>query len=209
MLRLSALQQTPVAPLPYPYLVVPQIIKEEYLPRLIADFPDIQHPGSIPVAEANGGPLFHALIEELEGDAMRRVIAEKFRLDLDGLPVFTTLRGVMRNRDGAIHRDSKTKVITALLYFNETWDQPGGRLRILHGNNNLHDYAAEIAPTAGRMLLFKVTDNCWHGHAPVEGKRLSIQMNYLTGKAARGKHAFLHSLSAKIKKRLGGSISAA
>ncbi|MGI9293765.1 MAG: 2OG-Fe(II) oxygenase family protein [Pseudomonadales bacterium] len=203
MLKLDALQQTPVSPQPYPYLVVPQIIEEEYLPQLVAGFPDITHPGSIPVAEANGGPLFHALIEELEGDTMRQTIAEKFQLDLNGLPVFTTLRGVMRAKDGAIHRDSKTKIITLLLYFNEAWEQPGGRLRILRSDSNLDDYADEITPVAGRMLLFKVTDNCWHGHIPVEGKRFSIQLNYLVGKAAKGKHQFFHSLSAKLKKRLG------
>ncbi|MGI9286462.1 MAG: hypothetical protein ACR2P1_13820, partial [Pseudomonadales bacterium] len=96
MLKLNALRQTTVSPQPYPYLVVPQIIEDEYIPGLIADFPDIRHAGSIPVAEVNGGPLFHALIEELEGEAMRQTIADKFQLDLSGLPLFTTLRGVMR-----------------------------------------------------------------------------------------------------------------
>lgn len=205
MLKLDALRQTPVSPHPYPYLVVPQIIEEENLPQLVADFPDIQHPGSIPVAEANGGPLFHALIEELEGYATRQIIAQKFQVDLSGLPLFTTLRGIMRSKDGAIHRDSKTKVITLLMYLNESWEQPGGRLRILRSGNDLNDYADEIPPTLGRLVVFKVTDNCWHGHLPVEGKRLSIQLNYLVGKAAKGKHQFFHSLSAKLKKGLAAA----
>lgn len=205
MLKLNTLRQTPVSPQPYPYLVVPQIIEEEYLPRLIADFPDIQHPGSIPVAEANGGPLFHQLINELESETVRQAIADKFQLDLSGLPLFTTLRGVMRNKDGAIHCDSKTKVVTLLMYLNPTWEQPGGRLRILRNGNDLNNYAEEISPTLGRLIVFKVTDNCWHGHVPVVGKRLSIQMNYLVGKAAKGKHQFFHSLSAKLKKGLGAA----
>lgn len=203
MLKLNVLRQTPVSPQPYPYLVVPQIIEEDYLPGLVADFPDIRHPGSIPVAEADGGPLFHSLINELEGDTMRQAIAEKFQLDLSDLPLFTTLRGVMRSKDGAIHCDSKTKVVTLLMYFNETWEQAGGKLRILRSGNDLNDYAEEISPTLGRLLVFKVTNNCWHGHVPLEGKRLSIQMNYLVGKAAKGKHQFFHSLSAKLKKGLG------
>lgn len=202
MLKLDLLRQTPVKSQPYPYLVVPQIIEEEYLPPLVADFPEIRHPGSIPVAEADGGPRFHALIDELESDAVRQVIAEKFQVDLSGLPLFTTLRGIMRSKDGAIHCDSKTKVVTLLMYFNETWEQPGGRLRILRNGGDMNDYADEISPTLGRLVVFKVTGNCWHGHVPVEGRRLSIQMNYLVGKAAKGKHQFFHSLSAKLKKGL-------
>jgi len=50
------------------------------------------------------------------------------------------------------------------------------------------------------MVIFRVTDNCWHGHKPVVGKRLSLQMNYLIGEAAKGKHQFFHRLSAKLKK---------
>lgn len=200
ILRLDELRQTPMKSQPFPYLVVPQIIEQALLPELIAGLPEIKHPGSYPVAETNGGTLFQALIDELEGDAMRQAIAEKFQLDLNDLPVFTTLRGVMRKKDGAIHCDSKTKVIALLLYLNETWEQPGGRLRILRSGKDINDYVEEIAPTLGRLVAFKVTDNCWHGHLPVEGKRLSIQMHYLVGNAARGKHRFFHTLSAKLKK---------
>ena len=36
---------------------------------------------------------------------------------------------VRRASDGAVHTDSKAKVVTVLLYLDETWTQPGGRLR--------------------------------------------------------------------------------
>ncbi len=200
MLKLDELRHTPVKSQPFPYLVVPQVINEQLLPQLIVDLPDIRHPGSIPLAETNGGALFQTLIEELEGDLVRQIIAEKFQLELNNLPVFTTLRGVMRKKDGAVHCDSKTKVIALLLYLNETWEQPGGRLRILGNGKDINDYVDEIAPTLGRLVAFKVTDNCWHGHLPVEGKRLSIQMHYLVDSAAKGKHLFFHTLSARLKK---------
>ncbi len=203
MLKLDELRHTALQSQPFPYLVVPQIIKAEFLPELISNLPEIRHPGSFPVAEANGGPLFQTLIDELESDTMRQIIAEKFQVDLNGLPLFTTLRGVMRRKDGAIHCDSKTKVIALLLYLNESWEQPGGRLRMLRGGKDMNDYVEEIAPTLGRLVAFKVTDNCWHGHLPVEGKRLSIQMHYLVGIGAKGKHQFFHTLSAKLKKGLG------
>ena len=82
MLQLDELRHTPVKSQPFPYLVVPQVIDEELLPQLIVDLPRIRHPGSVPLAEANGGALFQALIKELEGDAMRQIIAEKFQVNI-------------------------------------------------------------------------------------------------------------------------------
>jgi hypothetical protein len=73
----------------------------------------------------------------------------------------------------------------------------------LRKGQNIEDYVDEIAPLAGTMVAFQVTDNCWHGHTPVEGKRQSIQLNYLTGDAAKGKHQFFHRISAKLKKTFG------
>jgi len=65
-----------------------------------------------------------------------------------------------------------------------------GCLRILRNGHDMDDYVQEIPPNAGRMVAFQVTDNCWRGHKPVVGKRLSIQMNYLVDEGALGKHKF-------------------
>lgn len=205
MLRLSSLQQAALRCDPYPYTVVRDFIEPAKLSAVLADFPDIAHAGSIPVEEISGGPAYQALIKALEGEAFRQVVADKFAMQLDDYPIMTTVRGIMREKDGRIHTDSKTKVITVLLYLNATWDHAGGHLRVLRDGANLENYVEEIPPLAGTLMVFKVTDNCWHGHTPVQGKRLSIQMNYLVGDAARGKHQFLHRLSARIKNLVGPS----
>ncbi|MGK2915531.1 MAG: 2OG-Fe(II) oxygenase [Porticoccaceae bacterium] len=203
MLDLEAFRRTPLKREPYPYLVVSNFIAADQLDRVLADFPVIQHPGSIPVSAAPGGPGFQALLAELEGDVFRRAISEKFALPLDGYPVMTTVRGVIREKDGGIHTDSKTKVVTVLLYLNRDWHDDGGQLRVLRDDHDLDNYAAEIPPTAGTLMVFQVTDNCWHGHKPAVGKRLSVQMNYVIGEAAKGKHQFLHRLSARTKALFG------
>lgn len=204
MLQLDALRNAPLRIDPYPYTVVTDFIQHDKLAAVLRDFPDIQHAGSIPVEEAAGGDAYRALLQALEGNEFRQVVADKFDITLDDFPIMTTVRGVMREKDGRIHTDSKTKVITVLLYLNETWDQPGGHLRVLRNDLDIDDYVEEIPPLAGTLLVFRVTDNCWHGHTPVAGKRLSIQMNYLVGEAAKGKHQFLHRLSARVKKLVGG-----
>lgn len=187
---------------PYPYMVVEDVIDTDAIASVIRDFPAIDFPGSIPVSEVSHGPAFAALLKELNGDEFRRTIASRFGLDLSDRPIMTTVRGVMRDKDGRIHTDSKTKVITVLVYFNEDWQDDGGHLRILRNGTDLEDFVEEIPPRLGTMVIFQVTDNCWHGHKPVVGKRLSIQMNYLTGEAAKGKHQFFHRLSARLKKLL-------
>lgn len=206
MLQLEALRNATLRTDPYPYTVVTDFIEPALLSAVLKDFPDIDSPGSIPVESVSGGPAYQALREALEGDEFRRAVASKFSLSLDGFPTMTTLRGVMREKDGRIHTDSKTKVITVLIYLNETWDQAGGRLRVLRNDADINDYVEEIAPLAGTTMIFRVTDNCWHGHTPVDGKRRSIQMNYLIGDGAKNKHQFFHRLSARVKnlvKRFG------
>ena len=200
MLDYSRVENGHLRTAPYPYMVVEDVIDADWIDALHRDFPDIRHPGSIPVSEVKAGKAFEDLLSELNGDRLRRLIAEKFAVDLTDKPIMTTVRGVMRQKDGRIHTDSKTKIITVLLYFNRDWQDDEGALRILHSGDNLDDYVEEIPPKMGTMVIFEVTDNCWHGHRPVVGKRLSIQMNYLTSGAVRRKHQFFHRLSAKLKK---------
>ena len=208
MLELDAFSNERLRTDPYPYLVVPGFVQGEALESVLQDFPDIQHPGSIPISEVSGGAAYQALLAELQSDAFRRVVADKFGLSLDGFPIMTTVRGVMREKDGRIHTDSKTKVVTVLLYLNDSWEAEGGNLRVLRDAENIENFVEEVPPSAGTLMAFKVTDNCWHGHKPVVGKRLSIQMNYLVGEAAKGKHQFFHRLSAKLKKFFAGSPNA-
>ena len=68
-----------------------------------------------------------------------------------------TVRGRSDGKDGRIHTDSATKIITLLLYLNPSWEA-AGRLRLLRGPDDLDDYAAEVPPLAGTMLAFRRSD---------------------------------------------------
>ena len=50
--------------------------------------------------------------------SFRETFEEKFELDLTGRPTITTVRGRCDPGDGKIHTDSKTKIITVLIYMN-------------------------------------------------------------------------------------------
>lgn len=202
IIDLSAVKEAKLYDHPYPYTVIPQLINVEYLSDLVASFPEIDHRGSIPPSAVKCLPLFQQFVTELEGTLLRNIIAEKFSLDLDSKPTMLTLRGYTTERDGHIHTDSKDKLITVLIYMNPMWDSEGGKLRVLNSKHTLEDYAEEITPLAGACLIFKVTPNCWHGHKVFVGKRLSLQLNYLSHSTALLKHLNQHRFSAKVKQWL-------
>ena len=170
---------------------------------LVKDFPDIDSGGSFPSDNLKEGDI-KKLVEELEGDEFKAILENKLGVDLKDAEVITTLRGFSRFKDGKIHTDSQSKIVTVLLYLNKNWDKEIGNLRLLKKNNDLDNYIQEISSEYGNLVAFKVTDNCWHGFMPFEGKRLSIQLNYIYPKSLN-MHKIRHKLSASFKKIVSGS----
>ena len=99
----------------------------------------------------------------------------------------------------------KDKIITVLLYLNESWGGEGGRLRLLRNSDNLDDYAVEIPPDAGTMLAFRCTPESWHGHKPFEGDRRVIQLNWVTSNYYVWREQARHKLSAWSKRFLSAA----
>jgi hypothetical protein len=164
---------------------------------LVEDFPDISEGGSFPV-DLNAGQNIKDLIKELEGLEFRRLLEDKFKVELKDKPAVTTLRGYSRLKDGKIHTDSSTKTVTVLLYLNQNWNENEGHLRLLKDSEDLNNYIEEVPCTFGSMVGFKVTKNCWHGFQAYEGKRLSLQLNYISSQSL-GLHNARHRISAFFK----------
>ena len=81
-----------------------------------------------------------------------------------------------------------------------------GKLRLLRNGTDLDDYAAEVPPDDGTLLVFRRSENSWHGHGPFEGVRRSIQMNWMVSEGRRGFHALRHKISARFKKAGDGVV---
>jgi len=199
-LDLDALAAATLASDPFPYLIVPGFLGRETLDAIAADFPRIDKPGSFPTSELRFGKRFQTLLDELQGPAMRDICAAKFAIDLSGRPTMVTVRGRAQRKDGRIHADSKTKLITVLIYMNAKWEAPGGQLRLLRSPDNLADYVVEVPPVEGTLLAFKVTPQSWHGHEPSEGERRVIQLNWVTDDAVVRHEQTRHRLSARLKR---------
>ncbi|NHC03939.1 2OG-Fe(II) oxygenase [Acinetobacter sp. 187] len=203
ILKLDALKNAPVSETPYPYFVVENAILDSEVKAVIQDFPQIKQGGSYNLDDVEIKPNFDRLLKSIDTPEFRRILTDKFGIDVMEHPMMITLRGYSRQKDGRIHTDSKSKLLTILIYLNESWEAETGRLRILNNATDMNDYVAEINSGPGDLVAFKVTDNGWHGYIPYEGQRQSIQINFLTSDKANAKHKFVHGLSAKFKKLFG------
>jgi SM-20-related protein len=200
----DALRAAPVAADPFPHILLPRFIRAEALPEVFAALPPMKGRGSFPIEALKLGPAAQDAIAALQGAEFRSIVAAKFGLDLDGAPSMVTLRGNSGLQDGQIHTDSSAKRVTILLYLNpagaESWAKQEGCLRLLRGPDDLENYAAEVPPVDGTLLIFPNTPASWHGHKVHEGQRYVVQMNYMTTSAKAKAEMRRHHLSAFIKR---------
>ena len=199
-LDLDKLASTPLATDPYEFVVVPGFLPPASLARVRDSYPAIERPGSFPISEVKASASFQEFLAELEGPEFRRAIEAKFAIDLTDRPTMVTVRGQCSARDGGIHTDSKSKLITVLIYLNDPWEAEGGRLRLLRSPDDLEDYALELPPDAGLLLAFRRGARSFHGHKPFQGPRRVIQLNWVTHRGHVYWDSMRHRLSALFKR---------
>jgi hypothetical protein len=208
MLDIERLRATPLNTDPFEYVIVRNFIEDGGLAKAQADYPEVSGAGSHPPSglKIEGG--FKNLMDELLGEPFKRAVEEKFAIDLDNRPTMYTVRGFCRARDGKIHTDSETKLITVLLYMNDAaWPSDSGRLRLLRNGTDLENYTEEVEPAGGTLLVFKRSNNSWHGHHSFEGKRRAIQLNWVTDQSVVDHEQSRHGFSSKIKRLFRGAAA--
>lgn len=200
ILDLEALRRAPLQHDPCDFIVVPEFVRRDVLEDVNRDYPEIAEPGNFPPDQLQYGSAFGGLLEELASDETRDAFARKFDLDLDDLLLQTTVRKYSEASDGAIHNDSRTKIVTALIYFNQSWPHAGGRLRLLRSVKDINDYAAEVAPERGTLLAFRRSERSYHGFVPCEAERRSLQMYWVKPKRESREERGPGSLKKRIKR---------
>jgi SM-20-related protein len=203
MLDLERFRTTPLTREPFEFLIVPEFVKAEARSTIDKDYPEVARAGSFPLREVTYGPAFAKLIEEMRSEEFRKAFEAKFDVDLTNRPDMITVRGRCSEKDGKIHTDSETKIITILVYMNSAWESSGGQLRLLRSGTNLEDVILEVPPTEGTLLAFRRSNNSWHGHKPFSGPRRVIQFNWVTSEAVVRREQNRHRFSAWMKKLRG------
>ena len=198
---LELFEKTPLAREPFEHIVVRGFVKPEARKVINDDYPKLRRPGSFPLSETTFGPRFKELIDDIQRQEFRAAFEGKFSISLIGRPTMITVRGrCSKEKDGKIHTDSRTKIITVLLYMNPNWEKAGGQLRLLRSACDLDDMILEVPPIEVTLLAFKRSDNSWHGHKPFSGERRVIQFNWVRTEEVVRREQRRHRFSATIKK---------
>ncbi len=201
----ARLQATPLRSDPYNHVAVADFVTKRAQPLLIRDFPEIFGPGNVEPGDVPQGPAFDVLFEELNSTRFRDAIGAKFGLDLSKTEPTIGLRSLAEATDGRIHHDHYSKLITLLLYFNETWDSPGGKLRICRGEHDIEDYTTEVAPLSGTLIAFRNTSTSWHGHKQHVGVRRMLQLSFRDMSGTVGLERKISKLTKPIRRMLNVS----
>lgn len=183
---IEAFERAAVRSEPCDFIVVPGFIKTEALEAINRDYPKIDAPGNFAPEQLEYGPSFQTLLDELNSPQLKQRYNEKFGLDLSPYPLQMTIRKYSEASDGNVHNDSKSKIITSLIYFNEEWPHEGGKLRLLRSSWNIDNYVAEVEPVRGTLIAFRRNERSFHGFKKMEGERRSLQMYWVKPKRASG-----------------------
>ena len=199
----DALNRSQAATEPFSHIVVSNFVPPAALSRVVEDLPAISRGGSFPTDGLRLGTAARELIAELEGPRFRAAVARIFGLELDGAPTMVTLRGQSREKDGRIHCDSTAKRVTVLLYLNPEgaeWARQDGCLRLLRSGGDIEDYAVEVPPVNGTLLVFPNGPGTFHGHKQFVGRRYVVQMNWMTTDDKARYEMRRHRVSAFVKR---------
>jgi SM-20-related protein len=185
---------------PYDYAFVENVMPAGLKEEILADAPVIPHRGTYGTPNLRYGPKFDAVIKDLLNPRFRKLVEQKFGVDLSkGHPTIVMMGSTTGHyNEGYAHPDSKHKLFTALLGFTREYPYERGRLRILRSDNR-DDYAFEYAPEYGKMCLFKVSDKSWRGFLPQRSERMSLQFCWVDSRSYATKTYARHALSAFAK----------
>jgi hypothetical protein len=192
---------------PFAFLVAREQLPAAAAADLARDFPRYANAGFFPHEAADCGASVNRLVGELTSPAFADAIGAHLGIPhLGEHPSLVTICRSLNLRHGTIHTDSKSKVVTALVYLNESWpDISEGCLRLLNRIDDIDDLAVpEVRPLYGTLVAFRRADNSFHGHLPHEGERRVIQVAWLTSEEEKLRKTRRGKLSRLFKKLFGG-----
>jgi SM-20-related protein len=180
LVNVEAVRNAPRSQEPFDYFLGSGLLKDEAIPELKRDFPEIDKPGYLTVNEVQLKGKFKTLIDELESPEFTEEISKKWGQDMHPYPRLTTIMKRSQPKYGAIHTDGPSKVMTMLVYMNDDWGtDDGGRLRVLYDGEHFEPYAVEVPPVMGTVFGFLRSDKSWHGHRPFSGERKVVQIAWV------------------------------
>ena len=181
-------------------LSIPGFVPPAEAEAVRACFPVAGHGGVEPARSRGSGDALDRLLAALRAAAHQCGVLRDFRCRSAPETLMIHLRSRCREQDGRIHTDSRDKLVTGLIYFNDSWPHPGGRLRLLRSADDLENMAAEVLPLDGTLVVFRRSDISFHGHHKHSGVRRCVMFNWMVDAAASRRETRRHAVSALFKR---------
>jgi len=192
---------------PFAFLIARDQLPAAAADALTRDFPRYPSAGFFPWEAGDCGASINRLIDELTSREFADAIGRRLGIpELGTYPNLVTICRALNRRHGTIHTDSRSKIVTALVYLNEDWPHGSeGCFRFLNRIDDIDDVVVdEIRPLYGHLVAFRRADNSFHGHLPHEGERRVIQVAWLTSEEEKLRKTQRGKLSRLFKKLFGG-----
>jgi SM-20-related protein len=110
---------------------------------------------------------WRALANDFLSPQYRAAMSSLTGLDLGTVPLEVNVFHYPPGGSLGPHPDLRDKIVTHVLYFNESWNEAdGGCLTILR-SSSADDVAAIISPIVGNSAVLVRSDNSWHAVSPV------------------------------------------
>ena len=112
-------------------------------------------------------PAWQALAKDFLSPAYRAAMSVLTGFDVTSVPLEVNVFHYPPGGSLGAHPDLKDKIVTHVLYFNQSWDdKDGGYLTILR-SSNAADVVRTVSPVAGNSAVLVRSDNSWHAVTPV------------------------------------------
>jgi len=110
---------------------------------------------------------WRSLAEDFLSASYRNALSELTGCDLSAAPLEVNVFHYGPGASLGVHSDLPDKIVTHVLYFNESWDlKDGGCLSILSANDPAA-VVAEIPPIVGSSAVLVRSAHSWHAVSPV------------------------------------------
>jgi hypothetical protein len=112
-------------------------------------------------------PAWRALANDFLSVDYRAAMSSLTGVDLSAAPLEVNVFHYPPGGSLGAHPDLRDKIVTHVLYFNESWnDADGGCLTILR-SSDAGDVASAISPIVGNSAVLVRSDQSWHAVSPV------------------------------------------
>jgi polysaccharide pyruvyl transferase WcaK-like protein len=125
-------------------------------------------PGTDSISQPDAlSDAWRALAHDLLLPGYRAALSSLTGLDLRGALLDVNVFHYPPGSSHGPHPDHRDKIVTHVLYFNDSWnDADGGCLTIL-GSANAGDIVRSVSPVAGNSAVLVRSDDSWHAVSPV------------------------------------------